>query len=239
MAKVTFGGGVSNIQGSIAGNCFTRTKAGTAIRNKVKPNNPASPAQMRQREAFTRISKSWKTLTEEERLAWDSFAKLSQDRGVCGNIIAMTGHQGYMQMNLNRFSAGQEPVTTPDDVQNAVFKADFFGPDSAFIVRETPPSCIIPFGDGAAEDDQFEYWLSGPKSPGKTIPFKQLKLVGFATVTAPEVAAGNVDIAADTFFEMFGTIQGTVGKKWTGGFRQYSKSIYGVPRIMTTIVTAT
>jgi len=227
------------MQGSIAGNCFTRTKAGVAIRNKVKPNNPASAAQMRQREAFTRISKQWKTLTEDERKAWDSFAKLSQTRGVCGNIIAMTGHQGFMQMNLNRFSAGQPVTTTPDEVQNAVFKADFFGPDSAFLIREDPPECIIPFGDGAADGDQFEYWLSGPKSPGKKQSFNQLKLVGFATLIPADISVGHLDVATDTFFSIFGSMDGTRGKKWTGGFRQYSKSIYGVPHMMTTIVVHT
>jgi len=239
MAKVTFGGGVSNMQGSIGGNTFTRTKAGPAIRNKVKPNNPASAAQMRQREAFTRISKSWKTLTEEERLAWDSFAKLSQTRGVCGNIIAMTGHQGFMQMNLNRFSMLQDPVTTPDDVQNAVFRQNFFGADADALVREDPPECIIPFGDGAQIGDRFDYWLSGPKSPGKNIPFKQLKFTGIETLIAADISVGHIDVAGDTFFEIFGSMAGTTGKKWTFGLRQYSKSIFSVPRMMTTIVEYT
>lgn len=238
MAKVTFGGGVSNIQGSIGGNCFTRTKAGVAIRNKVKPNNPASPAQMAQREAFTRISKMWRTLTEDERLAWTALAELSRNRGVCGNIIAMTGHQGFMQMNLNRFAMGQDPVTSPDDVQNSTFRADFFGPTSAFTISISGASCVIPLGDGAQVGDQFDYWFSGPKSPGKTIPFKGLIATGSADLIGSDIAAGNVDVATDLFFAIWGVLTGTEGKKWTLGARQYSKSIFSPPHMMTTLVTA-
>jgi hypothetical protein len=239
MAKVTFGGGVSNIQGSIAGNCFVRSKAGGGIRNKVKPNNPASAAQMRQREALTRISKQWRTLTEDQRLAWDSFAKLSRERGVCGNIIAQTGHQGFMQMNMNRFAMLEAVILTPDDVQNAVFRQNFFGADDDALVREDPPECIIPFGTGAQVGDRFDYWLSGPKSPGKNVPFKKLRMTGIETLIGADISTGHIDVAGDTFFEIFGSMDGTRGKKWTFGLRQYSKSIFGVPRMMTTIVVHT
>jgi len=236
MAKVTFGGGVSNIQGSVAGNTFTRTRAGVAIRNKVKPNNPASAAQMRQREALTRLSKQWKTLTEEERLAWDSFAKLSQTRGVCGNIIAATGHQGFMKMNMNRFNMLEEPLTTPDDVQNAAFISDMWGDQQAFVVTTAPIDFTIPLGPGATEGMNYQAWLSGPKSPGKNLNFKQLKLTTIGPLDAAEIAQGFIEFGTDTFYEMFGTIVGTSGKKWTAGLRQYSKSIFAVPTMMTTIV---
>ena len=239
MAKVTFGGGVSNIQGSIAGNCFVRSKAGGGVRNKVKPNNPATAHQMRQREAFTRISKQWRTLTEDQRKAWDAFAKLSRDRGVCGNIIAMTGHQGFMQMNMNRFSMLQEVTLTPDDVQNAVFRENFFGADADALVREDPPECIIPLGAGAQAGDRFDYAFSGPKSPGKVIPYKALKNTGIETLISADISVGHIDVAGDTFFEIWGSMDGTRGKKWTFGLRQYSKSIFSVPRMMTTIVVHT
>ena len=239
MAKVTFGGGVSNIQGSIGGNCFTRTKAGVAVRNKVKPNNPATPAQMAQREAFTRISKMWRTLTEEQRLAWTALAELSRNRGVCGNIIAMTGHQGFMQMNLNRFAMGEDPVSDPDDVQNAVFRKDFFGANADFLVREDPAECIIPLGDGAEAGDEFDYWFSGPKSPGKTIPFKALIATGRATLIGADISVGHIDVATDLFFAIWGSMDFTRGKKWTLGARQYSKSIFSPPHMMTTIVVHT
>ena len=224
------------MQGSIAGNTFTRTRAGVAIRNKVKPNNPATAHQMRVREAFTRISKQWKTLTEEERLAWDSFAKLSQTRGVCGNIIAMTGHQGFMQMNLNRFAMTDAVITTPDDVQNANFVADMWGGDQAFTITTDPIDFTIPLGAGAAVGLNYQVWLSGPYGAGQKRTFKQLKFTTIGPFTAPDIAAGYLEFGTDTFYSLFGTIVGTSGKKWTAGCRQYSKSIFAVPTMLNTIV---
>ncbi len=73
MAKVTFGGGISQFQGSIAGNTFSRTKAGPAARNRVKPNNPATPRQMVVRAQLQKASTDWRALTEDQRQAWTAW----------------------------------------------------------------------------------------------------------------------------------------------------------------------
>jgi len=236
MAKVTFGGGVSNIQGSIGGNCFTRNRAGVAIRNRVKPNNPATAKQMRQRNAFSRIAKHWKHVSEENRLSWDALAHESRTRGTCGNIIAMTGFAAYMQMNLNRFSVLLPVIDVPDDVQNAAFVGDFWGASADMLADETIPTLTIPLGDGAAENDLSVISLSGPIGPGQTRNFKSLQHEFYRELTAGDIAAGHVDFGGDTFFETFGAMTGTAGKKWVAGCRQYSKSIFAVPTMMTTIV---
>tara|TARA_Y100000310_G_scaffold23921_1_gene22939 strand:+ start:3322 stop:4047 length:726 start_codon:yes stop_codon:yes gene_type:complete len=236
MAKVTFGGGVSNIQGSIGGNCFTRTRAGVAVRNRVKPNNPATAAQMRQRNAFTRIAKHWKQVSEENRLSWESLAHESRTRGTCGNIIAMTGFAAFMQMNLNRFAMNEAVIDVPDNVAQSNFVANMWGSPQAFVIETNPYVFTFPLGDGAAEGQQYEVFGSGPYRAGQKKNFKDLKFMYGGTLDAGDISAGYLDPTTDTFYELFGDQSGTSGKMWTIGCRQYSKSIFSVPTIMVTEV---
>ena len=238
MAKVQFGGGVGNMQGSIAGNTFTRTKGGSAARNRVKPNNPATAPQMRVRETLTRLSKQWQTLTEEERLSWTAFAELSQTKGVCGNIIAMTGSQAFIKINAQRAQMLEAVTTTPPDVQNSDFKSDFWGTNAGCSVSISGASAYVPLGAGAAEGDQFEIRALGPHGAGQTKKFAQLVRTSQGSFSAAEIAAGEIDIATDTFFSNFGALDGTAGKKFTFGCRQYSKSVFAVPTILTCIISA-
>jgi hypothetical protein len=226
------------MQGSIAGNCFTRTKAGGAIRNKVKPNNPATASQMRQREAFTRISKQWKTLSEDQRKAWDAFAEQSRERGDCGNIIAMTGHQGFVQMNMNRYNMQEEVTETPDETQDAEFVADIWGDSAELVASIAANDLFVPLGAAAADGMRGQIWTSGPRSAGTNTPFKKLTYFAPWNISSANVAAGGKNTGTDTWYEMYGNMTGTLGKKWTVGLRQYSKSIFSVPKILTTIVIA-
>jgi hypothetical protein len=238
MAKIQFGGGVSGIQGSIAGNTFSRTKAGPAARNRVKPNNPATPAQMLRRNALSRISKRWQTLTADQRRAWDALAQLSQEKGVCGNLIAMTGHQAYVKLNMQRNLMVQAVTDDVPDVQNANFKWDFWGTNAACSVSISGASAIIGLGSGAAEGDMYEIRAMGPHGAGQTKKFSQLIETSQGTLSAAEITAGELDIATDTFYSNFGVLDGTAGKKFTFGCRQYSKSVFDVPKMLTCIITA-
>jgi len=226
------------MQGSVAGNTFSRTKAGPAVRSRVKPNNPATPAQMQVRERLSLLSKKWQGLTDDQRSAWDSLALLSKSRGVCGNLIAMTGHQMYCKLNAQRLYMVDGITDDPPDVQNSDFAADFWGTSANTTVSISGASALIPLGTGAADGLQADIRAMGPHSAGSKVKFKDLKATYQVTLSSAEISAGEVDIATDTFYANFGVLDGTAGKKFTFGCRQYSKSIFAVPTILTCIITA-
>jgi|TARA_Y100000310_G_scaffold23921_1_gene22938 hypothetical protein len=234
MAKVQFGGGVSNIQGSIAGNTFTRSKAGPAARNRVKPNNPATPAQMMQRERITRLSKDWQGLTEEQRTSWTEAAKEQKTKGVCGNNIELTGHQYFVRVNSLRESNG-------DNADSAVipaaaeFTADIFSTDGAQ-VDITGDYVKVTLGTGAAEGQRVAIWATAARSAGKMAYKGVMKKTYEAALTADDITNTYVDMVSE-WKTKFGALTGTEGKAITFGSRQYIDGQYSNSVISKAVIT--
>ena len=236
MAKVQFGQGVANMQGSIGGTTMTRTKGGPAARNKVKPNNPATPAQMAQRERITRLSKSWQGLTEEQRKAWDEDAKNTKRVGVCGNNITLTGHQLYVRVNSAREENGDgvDPGQTPAPSE---FIANVFG-DTANCEFNIGSSFFhVPLGAAAVDGLQVTIWCTAARSAGKMAYKGVLKKTYTAAITSDDVTATYINIMTE-WISKFGAIAGTTGKAVTLSCREYSDGSYSNPLIMKAICAA-
>ena len=235
MAKVQFGGGVSNMQGSIAGNTFTRTKAGPAARNRVKPNNPATAAQMAQRERITRLSKAWQQLTDEQRTAWSENANQVKRKGVCGNNIEMTGHQLYVRVNSMREENGDTAAaSTPPG--SGEFTENVFGTNAGTSADISDTAILVPLGTGAAADQRVAIWATAARSAGKMAYKGVLKKTFSAGLSADEITAGQVDLY-NAWTSKFGALTGTAGKAITFSCRQYDDGNYSNPVILKAIIT--
>jgi len=224
MAKVQFGGGVSNIQGSIAGNTFTRTKGGPAIRNKVKPNNPATPAQMAQRERITRLSKKWQQLTENERKSWVEDAKEVNVKGVCGNNIELTGHQYFVRVNSLREANGDlaDASVIP---QAAEFAENVFTDAIDASADITTGAVSIPLGAGGIEGIRVAIWGTSMRSAGKMAYKGVMTKYYQEAITADDVTNGYLSTGPE-WIDKFGVLAGGVGKAITFGCRQYIDGSY-------------
>ena len=235
MAKVQFGGGVSNIQGSIAGNTFTRSKAGPAARNRVKPNNPATPAQLAQRERIVRLSKAWQQLTEDQRKSWDAEAKEQKTKGVCGNNITLTGHQYFVRVNSLRESNGDiaDPAVIP---AAAEFTADIFSATVDAAADIATSTIHMPLGDGAAEGQRVVIYTTAMRSAGKQAYKGVLRKTYEAALTADDITAGYVQIY-NQWVEQNGSMTGGAGKAITFAGRQYIDGAYSVSVMDKAIVT--
>jgi len=76
MAIVTFGGGVSGIRGTIAGNTFSANSAGPYVKCWSTSSNPRTSHQSVQRAALALMSSTWRALAQGKRDDWDDFAGL-------------------------------------------------------------------------------------------------------------------------------------------------------------------
>lgn len=235
MAKVQFGGGVSNIQGSVAGNTFTRTKGGPALRNKVKPNNPATVAQLEQRSRMGRLSAAWRTLTDEQREAWGTDAKTFQKKGVCGNNIELTGHQNFVRVNSMREENGDDTAqaTLPGIPE---YLADLFGASSGLVLDISDSSISVPLGSGALENAQITIWTTGPRSAGIMANKGSMAKVKVKTLDATDITNGYVEIFTE-YTAKYGALAGTAGKAITFSLRQYSEGNYTVPVFLKGVIT--
>ena len=117
MATIQFGGGVTAMSGSIAGNTFARNRAGYYVRPRTKPVNPSSANQLVIRNAMQFLTQRWHdTLSAEQRTAWATYAAAIPLKNRLGQIFYATGFNMYLAVNIFRIQNGNSkcddgPVT--------------------------------------------------------------------------------------------------------------------------------
>ena len=108
MALIRFGGGVVDARGSVAGNTFTRSKAGAVLRCRRKPINPKSATQLRSRAYATQCTQAWSgTLTAAQRAAWDAYAVNTSWTNKLGESINIGGLAAFLRLNCLLLLAGE------------------------------------------------------------------------------------------------------------------------------------
>lgn len=95
-ALIKFGGGVTDVRGSIGGSVFSRNRYGAYARNRTIPVNPSSTAQQKIRSIMSVVRAAWfNTLTAAQRAAWASYAAAVQVQNRLGETITLTGFNHF------------------------------------------------------------------------------------------------------------------------------------------------
>lgn len=92
-------------RGSVGPITTFNSRFGTVQRNRVIPLNPQTDAQTQRRATFASITASWRTLTEEQRSAWDAAASADGS--------GITGFNLYTRINATLALCGMSTVETP------------------------------------------------------------------------------------------------------------------------------
>lgn len=107
MALIKFGGGVSEIRGSIGGTVFSRGPAGAIARQRVKAINPATNLQTKIRAVFSALVQQWSSaLDVAERAAWAAYAAGTNFLNKVGETIQVTGLACFVRSNTLRQQMG-------------------------------------------------------------------------------------------------------------------------------------
>lgn len=115
MAKITVL--LGELSGSIAGNTYSRNKAGAYVRQKVTPTDRRSEAQINARATFAQTSAGFHTMTPLQKTQWNEFANTifkPRDGRIPG--VAYTGQQAYVALN-------QQLASARNRTRSAVFTA--------------------------------------------------------------------------------------------------------------------
>jgi len=100
MANITYGGGITDIRGSIGGTCFSRGAGGAIARARVKPVNPRSTLQTARRARTAYLATYWsKTLTEQQRDDWRAYAAGTTWTNKLGQTIEINGLAAFIRLN--------------------------------------------------------------------------------------------------------------------------------------------
>jgi len=113
MALVKYSMMISEIRNKLNGSVFARNRGGNYIRNKVTPVNRKSAAQALARSRLTQFAQAWRSLTEAQRVAWNSVTSQWARTNVFGDVVNPSGNALFNRLNINRSIAGQSQLDTP------------------------------------------------------------------------------------------------------------------------------
>lgn len=110
MALIKFGGGITEMRGSIAGNVYSRNRYGAYARARTVPVNPNTSLQQEVRSALSALTARWSsTLTSAQRTAWNLYGSSVEMTNKLGETIHLSGFNHFIRSNqfLERFNLTQ------------------------------------------------------------------------------------------------------------------------------------
>lgn len=108
MASVKFGGGITEMSGSIAGTVFARNRFGFYTRPRTKPVNPNSVLQGAARTLIKYLTDYWSgpNMDDTKRGSWATYAAAIAMKNRLGEVIYITGFNHFIRSNAARMIVG-------------------------------------------------------------------------------------------------------------------------------------
>jgi len=192
MALIKFGGGITEMRGSMAGNVYSRNKSGAYIRARTKPTNPNTEQQNKVRSALAYLTSRWaQDLIAAQRTAWNLYGSNVVMSNKLGESINLSGFNHYIRSNVFLRRNGVPAI----DAGPVIFEIPEGDPTFSIAVSEATQFIALTFDDGMAwcsEDGAYmEIYQGQPQNAQRNFfggPWKQcIGLVGdsAAPVTSP------------------------------------------------------
>ena len=158
LPSIAFGG----FSGSAKGVTARQVGGRSILSLKCYPTGVATGAQLARRASLKKISKSWVTLSNEQRSEWDRLAEHATGASVFGQKAELSGMNLYVRLNANRVMAGETIVADAPMGQVAV-------PNVSYESVIVTPQLVI-FGGIKHESAPFKLVvkMSGSQSSGIT-----------------------------------------------------------------------
>jgi len=102
MARVTYGGGVTEFNGSIGGVTFQKNASGNIAKLRSNPTVNPTALQAKYQTNMAQLVSRWPTLSQVNKDSWDAFATAHDHTTPWGEIKTLSGYQWFMSINLQR-----------------------------------------------------------------------------------------------------------------------------------------
>ena len=153
MALVKYGGGITQMSGSMAGNTFARNRYGNYVRARTKPINPNTAKQVLVRAVMAELTTRWaQTLSDAQRVAWNLYGSSVKMKNKLGEDIYLTGYNHYIRSNSWFLRMGRTVV----DDGPTVFELPAMDPIMSVACSEATQQVTMTFDDTmdwCSEDD--------------------------------------------------------------------------------------
>lgn len=187
MARVKFGGLVTDLRGSVGGSTFSRNSYGSYLRNKGNPVDPNTTPQAVIKSRFATLSSAWRDLDQADRDTFIEQAPNYTRINAFGDNVPLTGQSLYMRANLNMLASGQPLIyNIPPPATNA---APVF--DGLLFTKTIPTMTILQLSATTALG-AFIINVTDLLSPG--IKFVPRSAYRIAAIKPPATALGDFSI---------------------------------------------
>lgn len=205
MALVVYGGGITKVVGSHAGNTFTSNKGGAVMKRKPHGTNPSTTNQARQRSLISQLAKSWTSaLTDAQRANWRAYAATFPVVNKLGNTTFLSGNQLFSKLNIPVVTAGNPipvtpPLSTTVNSPIAVTIVATSGGGGSLTVNIT--------STGSAANEACIIWIAPPLSLGKNFVSSQLRQL------PGNIAYGSTIDITSQYLTLFGALPSGPGQR--------------------------
>ena len=202
MALFTPGPLVGQVSGRLGGSIFSHNRGGPYIRNGAIPVSSMSEYSLAVKAAFGAASQAWRSLTDDQRQAWKTWAGTNPVTNRLGSSTVLQGNAAFVSLNARIHAIGEpiilDPpvVASPDALVTMTPTYDIGAGDFSFAFTATPL--------GATE--RLFVQVAVVDSPGINYVKNLIKLVD----VSPAAEAGPFDIEG-AVVDRFGTL--IVGQK--------------------------
>jgi len=194
VARVEFSSVVTSIRGKVGGSVFQRNRSGYSLKNKSNNVDSASVKQIASRVYMSQVHAAWRSMSENERNAWDIFANFKPVRNRNNSNVNLTGYQLFLKYNLIRLQAGYTILTTITYSQITNLAVDM-----SFLVAS--PAVFVAFLTLDFSDDYGCLLMtSAPRSSNYPLKAKSYK------VLIPDAIDENALYLSDVFVKTYGKI---------------------------------
>lgn len=181
MARIQMGVIVTDIRGKLAGNQFSKTRAGNILQRKCSQRKGATPAQSLKRSFFAEAARYWRTLTESERNQNNTNTSSYPVIDKFGNTTYLSGYQLLLRSNINLASIEEPPINVVPGTPPAgagVFPLNVVIVVAGGAVTTANVEWIAPTGDYTTK--RALIYISPGVSPGVAVYNGRFILAGYA-----------------------------------------------------------
>lgn len=161
MALLKFGGGITEMRGSMAGNVYSRNRYGAYMRARTKPTNPNTALQQLVRATLTQLTDRWsQTATAANRIAWNLYGSNVVMLNKLGESMNLSGYNHYIRSNSLLTRAAIAPI----DAGPVLFEIPEADPTIAITASEATQQISLTFDntrDWANEDGGYIFKFMG------------------------------------------------------------------------------
>ena len=204
MAKITVL--LGELSGSIAGNTFSRNKAGAYVRQRVTPTDAKSEAQMAVRARFAAVGAGFHAMNAFQKSLWNAFAT-SIFTPVGGRIagVTYTGQQSYVSLNQRIVNASAAIASNPS-VDVGAYGGTTFDTLPTNLI-ETPPTLAFSSNLSDSGGGAINQQLQGINFTGSNGQFTaNMRFMGGGSPVAPAAPTWVDPVSGDnTGYLLFGS----------------------------------